>query len=120
VISTLLYTLLCVVVSLLIAWSLIRRRKTVLGLVLGLLPVAVMEAIFHGTLQFRIHRCLESVCLSKGLAADCGLTEFGCTEWSGLAVFMFWTAGLVALALYAIGAAILAAKARRKAPVRGA
>lgn len=115
-ISTLLYTLLCTVVSLLIAWSMIRRKKAVLGLVLGLVPVAVMEAIFHGTLQIRIHRCLQSACMSKGLPANCGLTEFGCTEWSGIAVFMFWAAGLVALVLYAIGAAALAAEARRKVP----
>ena len=119
-ISTALYTLLCVVVSLLLAWSLIHRKKAVLGVILGLAPIAMMEAIFHGTLQIRIHRCLESACLSKGLPADCGPTEFGCTEWSGLAVFMFWAAGLVALVLYAIGAAILAAKARRESPVRGA
>ena len=119
-ISTALYTLLCVVVSLLLAWGMIRRKKTVLGVILGLAPIAIMEAIFHGTLQIRIHRCLESACLSKGLPADCDLTEFGCTEWSGLAVFMFWAAGLVALMMYAIGAAILVAKARRKSPVLGA
>jgi hypothetical protein len=117
VISTILYALLCAAISLLVARIMIRRKKTVLGLVLGLVPIAVMEAIFHGTLQIRIHRCLESACLSKGLAADCGLTEFGCTEWSGLAVFMFWAAGLVALLLYAIGAAVLAvAEARRRLP----
>ena len=119
-IPTILYTLLCVAVSLLIVWSLIRRRRRTLGLILGLLPIAIMEAIFHGTLQFRIHRCIESACVSKGLPADCGLTEFGCTEWSGLAVFMFWAAGLVALVLYAIGAAILAARVRSQSPLRGA
>jgi hypothetical protein len=119
VISTILYTLLCVVVSLLLAWSLIRRMKTVPGVILGLVPIAIMEAIFHGTLQFRIHRCLESACRLKGLPADCGLTEFGCTEWSGIAVFMFWAAGLVALVLYGIGSAILAARARRESPARG-
>jgi hypothetical protein len=120
VISTILYTLLCVAVSLLIAWVLIGRKKTMLGVILGLVPIAIMEVIFHGTLHIRIQRCLESACLSKGLPANCGLTEFGCTEWSGTAVFMFWAAGLVALVLYAMGATILAAKARRKSPVRGA
>jgi hypothetical protein len=115
-ISTALYTLLCVAASLLIAWGLIRRKKTVLGLVLGLVPIAFMEGIFHGALQFRIHRCLQEACLSKGLPADCGLTEFGCTEWSGLAIFMFWAAGFVALVLYAIGAAILTVKLRGKVP----
>jgi hypothetical protein len=119
VISTILYTLLCVAVSLLLAWSLIRRKKIVPGVILGLVPIAIMEAIFHGTLQFRIHRCLESACRLKGLPADCGLTEFGCTEWSGIAVFMFWAAGLVALVLYGIGSAILAARARRESPARG-
>lgn len=115
-ISTILYTLGCAAVSLLIAWSLIRRKKAVLGLVLGLVPIAVMEAVFHGTLQIRIHRCLESACLSKGLPADCGLTEFGCTEWSGIAVFMFWAAGLAALVLYVIGALVLVAAEARRGP----
>jgi len=115
VILIVLYALLCTAISLPIAWVFIRRKKTALGLVLGLLPIAIMEVILHGSLQFRIHRCLEGACLSRGLPADCGLTEFGCTEWSGLAVFMFWAAGLLALVLYAIGAAILAARARRSA-----
>jgi hypothetical protein len=120
VIPTIFFTLLCVVVSLLLAWNLIRRKKTLPGVIWGLVPIAMMEAIFQGTLQLRIHRCLESACLSKGLPADCGLTEFGCTEWSGLAVFMFWAAGLAALVLYGIGAAILAARARRRPPTSGA
>jgi hypothetical protein len=105
--SIILYTLLCVLVSLLIAGSLIRRSRTVLGLVLGLLPIAVMEAIFHLSLQSSIRRCLESACLSAGLAPGCGIAEFGCTEWSGLSAFLFWAAGAAALVLYAIGAMVL-------------
>lgn len=108
------YALPCAAVSLVIAWSLIRHQKVVAGVVLGVVPMVIMEAILHGTLQSRIHRCLVDACLSKGLPADCGLTEFGCTEWSGLAVFMFWAAGFVALVVYAIGAAILVARSRRK------
>ncbi len=52
--SIILYTLLCVLVSLLIAGGLIRRSRTVLGLALGILPIAVMEAIFHLSLRSSI------------------------------------------------------------------
>ncbi len=115
-ISIALYALLCVVLSLLVVWSLIRCKRTVPGLALGLVPIVVMEAAFHGTLWLRVHRCLEDACLAKGLPSVCGLTEFGCTEWSGAAAFMFWAAGFAALVLYAIGAAVLAARARRRLP----
>ena len=109
-----LYTLLCVVVSLLLAGSQIRRSRTALGLALGLVPIAVMEAIFHLSLGASIRRCLERACLSAGLAPGCAIAEFGCTEWSGLSTFLFWAAGLAALVLYAIGATVLAvAEARR-------
>jgi len=105
--SIILYTLLCVLVCLLIAGSLIRRSKTALGLALGLLPISVMEAIYHLSLQASIRGCLERACLSAGLPAGCEIAEFGCTEWSGLSVFLFWAAGAAALALYAIGAIVL-------------
>ena len=102
-----LYTLLCVLVCLLIAGNLIRRSKTALGLALGLLPIGVMEAISHLSLQASIRNCLERACLSAGLPAGCEIAEFGCTEWSGLSVFLFWAAGAAALVLYAIGAIVL-------------
>jgi hypothetical protein len=112
--SIILYTLLCVLVSLLLAGSQIRRSRTALGLALGLVPIALMEAIFHLSLGASIRRCLESACLSAGLAPGCGIPEFGCTEWSGLSYFLFWAAGGAALMLYAIGATVLAvAEARR-------
>ena len=102
--SIILYTLLCVLVCLLIAGSLIRRSKTALGLALGLLPISVMEAIYHLSLQASIRGCLERACLSAGLPAGCEIAEFGCTEWSGLSVFLFWAAALV---VYVIGAIVL-------------
>jgi len=97
--AVILYTLLCVLVCLLIAGTLIRRSKTALGLALGLLPIGVMEAIYHLSLQASIHGCLESACLSAGFPAGCTIAEFGCTEWSGLSVFLFWAAGAAALVL---------------------
>ena len=105
--SVILYTLLCVLVCLLIARTLIRRSKTTLGLALGLLPIGVMEAIYHLSLQASIRGCLKRACLSAGLPAGCTIAEFGCTEWSGLSVFLFWAAGAAALVLYAVGAIIL-------------
>jgi hypothetical protein len=116
VIPTICYTLLCAAASLLVAWSLIRRRKTALGLLLGLVPIALMETLLHGSLQLQIHRCLEEACLVRGMPANCDLIEFGCTEWGGLATFMYWVAGLAAFILYAIGAVILMVAARRRRP----
>jgi hypothetical protein len=114
VIPTIYYALLCAAASLLVAWSLVRQRKTALGLLLGLIPIALMEALLHGSLQIRIHRCLEDACFVRGLPANCDLIEFGCTEWGGLAAFMYWAAGFAALVLYAIGAVILTVAARRR------
>jgi hypothetical protein len=114
VIPAIYYALLCAAASLLVAWSLIRRRKTGLGLLLGLAPIALMEALLHGSLQIQIHRCLEEACLVRGLPANCDYMEFGCTEWGGLATFMYWAAGLAALVVYAIGAVILTVAAGRR------
>jgi len=119
VISTIFYVLLCAAISLLLAWSLIRRRKTLQGLILGLAPIAIMEAIVQGALQFRIQRCLEEACLAKGLPADCGVIDFGCTEWSIPSALMLWGVGLAALVLYAIGAVILTLRARGRPPAAG-
>ena len=113
-ISIILYTLLAVLVSLVIARSLMRRSKTALGLALGLVPIAVMEAIDHPSLQASIRRCLDSACLSAGLPAGCEIAEFGCTEWSGLGFFMFCAAGVAALVLYVIGVSILAVVEARR------
>ena len=60
-----LYTLLCVLVCLLIAGSQIRRSRTALGLGLGLLPIGIMEAIYHLSLQASI-RTLPGECLPVG------------------------------------------------------
>ena len=63
-------TLTCVLACLLVAGNLIRRSKTALGLALGLLPIAVMEAIYHLSLQASIRSCLERACLSAGSRQD--------------------------------------------------
>jgi len=113
-IPTLLYALACAALSTLLAWLLIRRGKRLLGVVTGLAPIGIMEAIMQAALHFRIQRCLQEACVAMGLAADCGLTEFGCTEWNILSALVLWAAGVVALGLYAIAVAILVAGARRR------
>jgi hypothetical protein len=65
--SIILYTLLCVVLSLLIPRSLIRCSRTMLGLALGLGPIAAMEAIFHLSWYSSVRDCLERACVSAGL-----------------------------------------------------
>ena len=95
-------------VSIAIAYVFIKRGKALLGVALGILPLAIMELAFNWQLNTRIQNCLESACVSSGLPLGCTVGDFGCNEWSGLAQFMFLAAGIISLVLYAIGVMILA------------
>lgn len=97
------------VLSLAIAIVLIRRGETLLGVVLGLVPIGLMELIAQGMIQSDIQNCLERVCASAGLPPGCHAAEFGCTEWSGLSIAIFWITGLLAVVLYLAGLGVYAA-----------
>jgi hypothetical protein len=106
------------VLSLLIALAFIRRYRTFLGLLIGLLPIAATEVAYNWALRSSIQRCLNSACSSAGLPPGCTIAEFGCTEWSGISFFIFAVAGIVSLILYAIGVGAMAIlhSARRRSP----
>ncbi len=107
------------VVSIVIAAALASRNRGGLGAVLGLVPLALMEAAFHGSLYLSIHRCLASACASAGLPPGCTIAEFGCTEWSGLSAFIFWAAGAAALAIYLVALLVIAVLRKGRAPYGG-
>jgi hypothetical protein len=102
--------------SVVIAYLLIRRRNVLLGLVLGLLPIAIMEFAYNWSLDSSIHRCIASACASAGLPPDCTIAEFGCTEWSGMSRFLFFAAGVLSLGVYSVGAGTIAILHHRNLP----
>ncbi len=101
-------------VSIVVAASLVQRGRSGLGAVLGLVPLALMEAVLHGSLQLRIHRCFDSACASAGLPPGCTIAAFGCTEWSGLSVFFFWAVGAAAAVLYLLALLVIILLDRRR------
>jgi hypothetical protein len=78
-----------------------------------------MEAGFHLSLQQSIRRCIDDACASAGLPPGCEIAEFGCTEWSGLSVFVFWAVGAIALVVYLLALVVIAVVRKRRAPYGG-
>lgn len=95
----------------------ITRSKAWLGIALGLLPIIIMEAAMHGSLDSSIRECFERTCAEIGLAPDSTFADFGCIEWSGVSRFLFWAAGLADAALFAMGAIVIVLGTRHKAQV---
>jgi hypothetical protein len=99
--------LLVLALSLLIAGLALRKSDAFPAAVLGLLPILIMQVAFRWSTHANVQACLESACASAGLPADCGIAEFGCTEWSGLSLAVFTIAGIAHLILYTIGFVVL-------------
>jgi hypothetical protein len=108
------FVLSVLIISLVIAFLFMTRRKALLGIMLGLLPIAIMEIAYNVSLSLSIQRCLASACASSGLPPGCTVGDFGCNEWSGLARALFLIAGLLCLILYAVIVAIVAYLVMRK------
>ncbi|OGO13530.1 MAG: hypothetical protein A2Y93_17230 [Chloroflexi bacterium RBG_13_68_17] len=102
------------VISIVLADRLAQHGRGLLGVILGLLPMAIMEAVFHGSLYASVQRCLDSACASAGLPPGCTIAEFGCTEWSGLSVFLFWAVGFADLVLYMVALLVIFVIRRRR------
>ena len=102
--------------SLALAGLFIWRSRALLGTILGLLPVAVMELAFRWSIDACVRWCIDSACASAGLPAGCEIAEFGCTEGSGMAFFLFVAAGIADLALYLVGVAAISVIRSRRYP----
>jgi hypothetical protein len=103
-----LISLLVTALAILTAYQFIHRSRVFWGLLLGLVPIGLMEIFFHWRLDISLRKCIDSACASAGLPPGCEMAAFGCTEWSGMSVFIFYLAGLLSLALYIIGAGTMA------------
>ena len=106
-IPSLLVALAVLALSLGIAGVLIRRSNIGLGVVLGLLPIVVMEAVMHWSLDASIAACIDRACIAAGLEPGCRIAEFGCTEWSGIGRVIFWAAGFADALLFAMGVVVI-------------
>ena len=105
------------IISLAISWALIHRKRPWIGLLLGILPMVLMEWWMQWSLIESIKGCIARSCGELELPPDCAMAEFGCSEWSGLSAFIFWVAGFMDLALYIVGTGLVAwlyARRRRK------
>jgi hypothetical protein len=101
-------------ISLILAYLLIRRRKTFFALLIGLVIIGAFQVYLHLSLASSIQACIDRACASAGLPPGCHQAEFGCTEWSGLSVFIYYIAGVAQVIVFAIGFGIMAFLASRK------
>ena len=83
------------------------RGNAAFGVVLGILPLAIMVIVLNWSVDYSIQSCLNSACASAGLPPGCTIAEFGCTEWSDLSRLLIYAAGAVSLVLYALGVGIM-------------
>ncbi len=101
-------------VGLILAYLLIRRRKTIFALLIGLVIIGAFQVYLHLSLESSIQACIDRACTSAGLPLGCHEAEFGCTEWSGVSVFLFYIAGIAQIIVLAVGSGIMAFLASRK------
>ena len=78
------------------------KRKTALGIILGFLVIVAMEAYLQISLKISIQNYIDRACGAIGLPSGCPEAEFGCTEWSGLSVFVYWVVGFAQTAILLI------------------
>lgn len=101
-------------VCLVLAQLLSNRRQTWIAVLIGFVAIGVYQVYLHRSLDASIQSCIERACAAAGLPPDCLEAEFGCTEWSGLSVFLFYVAGIVQSIIFAVGVGIIAFLAARK------
>lgn len=102
------------VICLILAYLLIKRRKTLYAVLIGLVIIGAFQVYLHRSLALSIQTCIERACTSIDLPPDCPEAEFGCTEWSGLSVFIFIITGIVQVLIFTVGTGILAFLGARK------
>jgi hypothetical protein len=108
------YSLIVLTISLVIAGFLMARSKTLLGIILGTLPIALMVFLARWSIQASIERCMQDACASAGLPSGCEMAEFGCNEWPSLGLALINVAGILILVLYIIGVIVIAVVQSRK------
>ena len=107
-------------VCLLLSYFLIKRRLTIIAILIGLVTIGVYQIYLHQALDASIQSCIEHACLSASLPPDCPEAQFGCTEWSGLSVFVFYVIGIVQSILFVIGTGVIAFVVARQRKGTGA
>lgn len=101
-------------VCLVCAYLLIQRRQLLLAFLFGILLIGLYQVYLHQSLHASLQACIDRACRTAGLPPNCPEAQFGCTEWSGLSVFLFYVTGLIQGAIFIVGAGILAFLAARK------
>lgn len=101
-----------------LAYLLIKRKRTALAFLVGLPLFAAFQFYLRRALEISIQDCIERVCASGGLPPGCLEAEFGCTEWSGLSVAIFYLTGIAQLVLFWLGTGIIALIAHRRRRAR--
>jgi len=94
--------------SLAIAYAFIKRSKSILGVLLGVVPIAFVYLAFIWYFNAGIQECNNYACARAGLPPGCGITDSICGEWSALGLFLSCAAGLLSLGLYVIGVSTIA------------
>jgi hypothetical protein len=101
--------------SLGLGYLLVRKKKPVLAVLLGLSVIAAVEICLQVSLQRGVDRCIERACAGAGLGTNCQAAGFGCTEWSGLSALAFLVIGVLDATAFLVGVAIMVFRARHRA-----
>jgi len=109
-------TLIILALALASAHLLIRRGSALLGFLAGIAVLGLYQLYLLLRLRFTIHNCLASACASSGLPPGCAVGTFGCTEWAGLAVFIFVATGLVQSVIFLVIAGFLLWRQKHSTP----
>jgi hypothetical protein len=112
--DVLILSLVVLTVSLVIAGYLMARAKTLLGVILGALPIPLMVLLTRWSIQSSIERCLAEACAASKLSEECNFAQLGCTEWPSRSLALLNFSGVAVFVLYLLGVLLIAVVRSRK------
>jgi hypothetical protein len=92
--------------SLTISGFLIARSKSKLGIILGLVPIIILELLLQIPHIIRNQQCINAHCSLYNLPPGCTYGRESCGEEFGLGIFIFLVVGFIELFLFVIGVVI--------------
>jgi hypothetical protein len=92
--------------SLTIAGFLIARSKYKLGIILGLLPIIILELWLQITHFINGQQCVNAHCAFQDLPPGCTYGRESCGEEIGVLAILYWVVGFIDLFLFIIGMVI--------------
>jgi hypothetical protein len=92
--------------SLIISGLLIARSKVKLGIILGLVPITIMELWSQFAHFTYSQQCINASCALQNLPPGCTYGRDSCSEEVGLGTFILLAFGIIDLILFVTGVII--------------